>query len=145
MKVNQYCGLFQRLCFLVGAEGECGGSAKSRSDLRGCPAPLNSIRGRSRLHPPAPEKDDSSESSFLVLFALGEFYCYAVILCFAQCYSLRELIANKIKLKLQVSISLSRSENITLPSGRITLFFSGNPLLSFVPTNLKPPTNPTDQ
>ena len=29
----------------------------------------------------------------------GEFYCFAVVLCFAQFYSLREFQANKITLK----------------------------------------------
>ena len=28
----------------------------------------------------------------------GELYCFAVILCFAQCYSLCEFMANKISL-----------------------------------------------
>ena len=134
--------------FLVYARGQRGGSAKSRSDFADAPPGHPLAEFHSAAEPPPPSctgKRRFFGILFLVLFALGEFYCYAVILCFAQCYSLRELIANKIKLKQQVSISLSRSENITLPSGRITLFFSGNPLLSFVPTNLKPPANPTDQ
>ena len=51
----------------------------------------------------------------------GEFYCFAVILCFAQCYSLREFAANKITLNPQDSITLlSKDNNITLPQGRIT-------------------------
>ena len=46
----------------------------------------------------------------------GEFYCIAVLLCFAQCYSLREFVANKITLNPQDSITLlSKDNNITLP------------------------------
>ena len=52
----------------------------------------------------------------------GELYCFAVLLCFAQCYSLREFVANKITLNPQDSITLlSKDNNITLPQGRITL------------------------
>ena len=46
----------------------------------------------------------------------GEFYCFAVLLCFAQCYSLREFVANKITLNPKDSITLlSKDNNITLP------------------------------
>ena len=46
----------------------------------------------------------------------GEFYCFAVLLCFAQCYSLREFVANKITLNPQDSITLlSKDNNITPP------------------------------
>ena len=46
----------------------------------------------------------------------GELYCFAVLLCFAQCYSLREFVANKITLNPQDSITLlSEDNNITLP------------------------------
>ena len=52
----------------------------------------------------------------------GELYCFAVLLCFAQCYSLREFVANKITLNPNDSITLlSGDNNITLPQGRITL------------------------
>ena len=52
----------------------------------------------------------------------GEFYCFAVLLCFAQFYLLRKFVANKIKLNPQDSITLlSRDNNITLPQGGITL------------------------
>ena len=46
----------------------------------------------------------------------GELYCFAVLLCFAQCYSLREFVANKITLNPKDSITLlSKDNNITLP------------------------------
>lgn len=49
----------------------------------------------------------------------GELYCFAVLLCFAQCYSLREFVANKITLNPKDSITLlSGDNNITLPQGR---------------------------
>ena len=49
-------------------------------------------------------------------FIASQFYCALhSVIRFAS------LLANKITLKLKVSITLSHSENITLPSGRITL------------------------
>ena len=52
-------------------------------------------------HHPCPPEKALRMKCFLVLFAFGGFYCFAVLLCFAQCYSLREFIANKITLKPQ--------------------------------------------
>ena len=79
-------------------------------------------RSRVRSSPSPPEKTTSSEVVFSVLFALGRVILLRsdIMLCIVI-FASQVSVANKISLKPQVSISLSRSENIALPKGRISL------------------------
>ena len=79
-----------------------------------------------RIHPLPPGKRRLlSQSSFSVIFALRRvIFLRSDIRLTPSDIALRAvLVANIISLKPQVSISLSRSENITVPSGTISLKF----------------------
>ena len=73
-----------------------------------------------RIHHPPPENDKFRQK--LVVFSyirLTASYMHLRCVIFAsQVICLRALGANIISLKLQVSISLSRSENITVPKAQ---------------------------
>ena len=92
-----------------------GGRTRERIPTRSCEE-IVSISSGGVPNPPSPtRKKHAFCVLFSVLFACGEFYCFAVIFGFRRviCTACIELQANKISLKPKASISLSRSENIT--------------------------------
>ena len=80
---------------------------------------LPSTTSMVRIHPCPPEKDDCESNRLFSFIRLAascialQFYCALhSVIRFAS------LLANIISLKPQVSISLSRSENITVPQAQ---------------------------
>ena len=93
----------------------CGGKVL-RSQLLGLNNTLAQIRVLNPCAPARKKKASQSACSlFSVIFACGEFYCFAVIFGLRRViFASRVLEANIISLRPQGAISLLQSKNITL-------------------------------